>query len=84
MLTKIYAALWLIVALAAGTLFLTGNFTMLTAVALGFISFGLVFMGMMSVLPTSVAHPAPTLIRPKSEKRPVSRQPVNVLESVRP
>lgn len=57
MLTKIYAGLWFIVAFAAGLLFLIGNFTMFTAVVFGFIVFGLVFAGMMCVLPYEVSHP---------------------------
>ena len=59
MLTRIYVGLWFAVILTAGVIFLAGNFTMLTAVVFGFIAFGLVFMGMMCVLPSSVAHPRP-------------------------
>lgn len=83
MLTKIYAAILSTVALAAGTLFLTGNFTMLTAVVFGFISFGLIFMGMMFVIPTTVADPAPAQAGVGSPKRSVSRQPINALASIR-
>lgn len=59
MLTKIYAALWFAVVFAAGVFFVTGNFSMLTAVVFGSIVFGMVFMGMMSVLPSMVAHARP-------------------------
>ena len=57
MLTKIYAAVWIIVAITAAILVLTGNFSALAVVAFGFITFGLIFMGMMAVLPYEVSHP---------------------------
>lgn len=58
MLVKIYWSIWALCAVTAILLFATGNFTMLTAVVFGFISFGLTFMGMMGVLPATIAHPA--------------------------
>lgn len=54
MLTKIYFALWAVILLAALGFFATGNLTPVTLVVFGFVSFGMVFMGMMSVLPTAV------------------------------
>src|SRR5690349_5805164 len=54
---KLYAALWGCLLMIAGGLALTGNFTNMTAVAYGFISFGMIFMGMMSVLPSLVSTP---------------------------
>jgi len=54
---KFYSFLWVVVASAAGVLWLGNVFTMLTAVVFGFISFGLVFVGMMCVLPGTVSHP---------------------------
>lgn len=67
MLTKIYAALCVIFVLAAGVLFLTGYFTILAAVVFGLIAFGMVFMGMMAVLPYDVSHPRPKKMEPVSE-----------------
>ncbi|MBS1796795.1 MAG: hypothetical protein JSS81_23395 [Acidobacteria bacterium] len=58
MLTKIYSMLWATVVVIAAILLITGNFTMITLIALGFAAFGLVFMGMMCVLPLSVGHHA--------------------------
>lgn len=81
MLTKIYALIWLAVAFAAGVFFLTGNFTMVTAVVFGFILFGLVFMGMMSVLPATVAHPAPA--RERNPAGTSDLQPTPVLDGLR-
>jgi hypothetical protein len=80
MLTKIYTSIWFIVAVAAGVVFLTGNFTMFTAVVFGFIIFGLVFMGMMVVLPASIAHPAPN-VSPKEFQ--VAKQPISIVNWVR-
>ncbi len=58
MLIRVYWWTWGLFALVALLLFATGNLTMLTAVVLGFVAFGLTFMGMMGVLPTMVTHPA--------------------------
>lgn len=54
MLTKIYFILWALIFLVAFGMFVTGLMTPVTAVVFGFIAFGMTFMGMMSVLPTSV------------------------------
>lgn len=59
MLVKIYWTLWAAVAAVAAILLVTGNFTMLTVVAFGFVSFGMIFMGMISVLPATVVHHGP-------------------------
>jgi hypothetical protein len=53
---KIYAAVWLLGIAAVLITFLTGNFTPPVAVFFGFLSFGAIFMGMMGVLPMTVAH----------------------------
>lgn len=54
MLTKIYIALWFILAALAATFYVTGNLTEPVVVLFGFFAFGMVFMGMISVLPTAV------------------------------
>ncbi|MEQ1763516.1 MAG: hypothetical protein ABL984_10270 [Pyrinomonadaceae bacterium] len=82
MLAKIYVALWFAVAFAAGLIFLTGTFTMLTVVVFGFLTFGLVFTGMMCVLPYEVSHPQPAQIPASSEKQ-VARRPVSALVHLR-
>lgn len=56
MVLKIYGMLWALIAVTALLLLATGNFTLLTLVAFGFVSFGMIFMGMMGVLPTSMSH----------------------------
>ena len=56
MLTKIYTTSWMIFFALALILVITGNMTMLALVVFGFFAFGLVFMGMMGVLPSIVAH----------------------------
>ena len=56
MLTKIYALLWIVFFALALILFLTGNMTELALVVFGFFAFGLIFMGMMGVLPAMVVH----------------------------
>ncbi|HEX6127154.1 MAG TPA: hypothetical protein VFZ23_17410 [Pyrinomonadaceae bacterium] len=59
MLVKIFWSLCGIFMLVAALLFLTGTLSMFNAVVLGFIAFGLTFMGMIAVLPFMVTHPAP-------------------------
>jgi hypothetical protein len=64
---KLYWTLWAFIALTALLLVATGNFTPLTLVAFGFVSFGMIFMGMINVLPTVVGpHAAP--VEPKQPK----------------
>jgi len=58
-MARIYWLLWLAGLIVVGAFYLTGNLTYFSAVIFGFISFGLVFMGMMFVLPFSVTHPEP-------------------------
>lgn len=73
MVVKIYWTMWAAFLVAAMALFLTGNLTMLVVVAFGFISFGMIFMGMMAVLPATISHPSPpkerTNIAPAYTKR---------------
>ena len=67
MLTKIYAGLWLVYFLTAGVFYLTGSMTMLALVGFGFVAFGMVFMGMMGVLPSTVVHHGPALAKVEVE-----------------
>jgi hypothetical protein len=60
MSVKSFFSLWSVTALMAAVFYLSGNFTLLTGVVFGFVSFGLTFMGMMSVLPAAV-HDEPVL-----------------------
>ena len=59
MVLKVYLMICTMIAVAAAALFVTGNFTAMVAIVLGFIAFGVVFMGMMFVLPFTVTHSAP-------------------------
>ncbi len=63
---KIYWTLWAIIAAIALLLVVTGSFTILTLVAFGFVSFGMIFMGMIAVLPSTAVHHAPP--KPKKVK----------------
>ena len=69
MSVKAYLYTWGIFLLAALVLFLTGNFTMMASVVFGFMAFGLVFMGMMNVLPLAVSHPS--VPKPIQEPNPL-------------
>jgi len=54
MVKRIYELIWGLVALAAVVFYWTGGFDAKTAVVFGFICIGLIFMGMMGVLPVTV------------------------------
>jgi len=83
MLTRIYALIWLVVAFTAGVVFLTGNFTMLTTAVFGFIIIGLVFMGMIAVLPASIAHPAPVRYDVSVNEPQVAKPPIRIIDRAR-
>jgi hypothetical protein len=54
---RFYSYLWIACAVIAGALWIAGYFSMLTLVVFGFVAFGLIFMGMMCVLPGTASHP---------------------------
>jgi hypothetical protein len=58
MLVRIYEACWVVFFIAAILTLLMGNFGSVSAVAFGFVAFGLVFMGMISILPDVTSHPS--------------------------
>ena len=60
MSVRFYQTIWLLFIGTAATFLITGNLTPIVGVVFGFIVFGLIFMGMMSVLPTSITHPVPS------------------------
>ena len=66
---KFYGSLWIVYAFVAGILAIGGVFSMLTAVVFGFVAFGLVFAGMICVLPGTVSHPPAK----KAERTPKPR-----------
>ena len=59
MVVKIYAFLWALLLAATTFLLLTGSFNSFAAVVLGFMGFGLGFMGIIGVMPLAFAphHP---------------------------
>ena len=59
MILKIYGSIWAIGLMAAAVLYLTGNLTPVMQVLFGFLTFGAVFMGMIAVLPLTVAPHSP-------------------------
>ena len=69
MTPKFYAALWVVYFAAAAICWISGMLTLLTVVEFGFVAFGLVFTGMMCVLPTQVAHAHEMTSKPGPVKR---------------
>lgn len=59
MIVRIYEMLWLAIVLVAALLIAAGQMTLTVGLVFGFVAFGMVFMGMMGVLPAAISHPAP-------------------------
>lgn len=76
MTPKVYGFLWIFVFFFSGILYLAGALTLLTGVAFGFVAFGMVFMGMMCVLPGTVSHPVAKKEKPAATPARVPRQKV--------
>jgi hypothetical protein len=79
MTTNFYGFLWVLFGVSAGILWLGGVFTMMAAVVFGFTAFGLIFTGMMCVLPGMVSHPASLNI----QETPLTKA-VNTVDERRP
>ena len=60
MIVKVYALIWVLGLSTAAILYFTGNLTPLVQVVFGFLTFGMIFMGMMSVLPAVETHHEPS------------------------
>lgn len=56
MLEKIYFTVWALFLLALGVFYMTGILTPMIEVVFGFVFFGLIFMGMIGILPFHVSH----------------------------
>lgn len=56
MLERIYFSLWGVLTIAMGLFYIAGILTMFTVTVFGFIAFGLIFMGMIGVLPFWSSH----------------------------
>lgn len=59
MVLKIYISLWILGIAAAVTFYLTGNLTPFMKVVFGFLTFGTLFMGFLSVIPSTIFHAPP-------------------------
>ncbi len=85
MLVKLYVMLWAFGIAAAVLFFLTGNLTPVSAVVFGFLTFGMVFIGMMNVLPSTVGHNAPVKIKEeKAEAVPAKVKEAKVSPTTAP
>lgn len=72
MLTKVYLYTWLVITAAFLLLYLAGNVTMNTIVIFGFIAFGMIFIGMIAVLPFMASHPTEKIAPEASRVLPES------------
>ena len=80
---KFYGMLWLALLLAAALFFAAGAFTLTVGVVFGFIAFGMVFMGMIGVLPILASHPAPANIAPRQTQLTAAAPKVSPLVDAR-
>lgn len=84
MTPKFYSFLWALYAIAVGVIWLGGAMTMLAITVFGFVAFGLVFVGMMCVLPGVVGHShepaakAPAVKRTRSSKSEAMLSPADI------
>ena len=69
MSVRFYKITWMVFLVIVAFTYLTGNLTPVAGVVFGFAIFGLIFMGMMSVLPAGITHPAPGPTGPGFFKR---------------
>jgi hypothetical protein len=69
MFAKIYFYTWLAIAAIAAVFYVTGNMTMLAISVFGMLAFGMVFMGMMNVLPSVLEHEATEPLPAKMKER---------------
>lgn len=67
---KLYSLIWTAFGVVGAIMWLGGVFSLFIGVVFGFIAFGLVFMGMMCVLPGTVSHPMPAQAKRVVEKAP--------------
>ncbi|CAN5529259.1 hypothetical protein BH10ACI2_BH10ACI2_07200 [soil metagenome] len=76
---RIYASVWVFYFAFAGILWFAGLLSMLAIVVFGFSAFGLVFLGMMCVLPSAVSHPheAETSASKRLQSAAKTRKPSN-------
>ena len=72
MLVKMYWTVWAVTAFAAAMFYVTGNFTPVVGITFGFVAFGVVFMGMIGVLPSMASHPAPSKVAAEPAAQNVS------------
>jgi len=78
MLVKAYWYAWLAICAIAVVLFVTDGLTELGLMIFGFIAFGMVFGGMINVLPATIAHPTPKIAagKPKISVTPLAAPPM--------
>lgn len=82
-MVKGYKVLWAVFLAIVALTFLTGNLTMMALVVFGFIAFGLIFAGMMFILPATVAysnhHPEPAREAKVNNKEKEEFMPANTV-----
>ena len=67
MLAKLYVYTWAVIAAVFLLFTVAGAMTMFNLVVFGFAAFGMIFMGMIAVLPSMVDHPVEE-VSPKAAK----------------
>ena len=79
---RFYSFLWVLFFGSAGMMWLLGGLSMIAIVTFGFVAFGMVFMGMMCVLPGTVSHSSPQKETNALANAPAKQQAVRMTSAV--
>lgn len=79
---KFYSFLWVLYFVLVGVMWLAGALNQVAIVAFGFVAFGVVFMGIMCVLPGAVSHPEPKKLKMKKLEKAVRTAPTKPAQAV--
>ena len=76
---KFYSYLWAVYLASAGVLWLAGALGLVAVVVFGFVAFGMVFTGMMCVLPGMTSHPEPKMPKLENAAKPAAAKPATAV-----
>ena len=82
MTPKFYSFIWVLFFVSAGALWLAGALTLVGVVVFGFVAFGMVFTGMMCVLPGMTSHQKskmPKMPKLENASKPAADKPATAV-----
>lgn len=87
MVLKIYGSIWILSILFVGVLYLAGLSAVMTGVVFGFLAFGLIWFGMLGILPILAEgehHQAVEAVHAKPAPQPVVLKPLPTASNISP